>query len=206
MTCSHDSFDLSTATPGAAAGGRARWHVLWTRSHCEQLVYDQLAGKCFELFLPKIEIWSRRGPGSRALTGAPLFPGYLFLRHALDKTSYIEARKARGLVAILGERWDRLAVVPDQEIEAIRRLVDAHLPALPHPYLREGRRVRITRGPLAGVEGMLTNVKIQKGLFVLSVELLRRSVAVEVDCTAVEPVASEESGMASRFTALGAVV
>jgi len=190
----------------AAREGGASWHVLWTKSHCEQLVYDQLAGKDFELFLPKVETWSRLA-GTRYLSGAPLFPGYLFLRrHALDKTSYIEARKARGLVAILGERWDRLAVVPDDEIEAIRRLIAARIPALTFPYLQEGRRVRITRGPLAGLEGILTNVKIQKGLFVISVDLLRRSVAVEVDCTSVEPVRwSETDGtpgpVAGRFVA-----
>jgi len=165
----------------------ARWHVLWTRSHCEQLVHDQLAGKQFEIFLPKFEAWSRRA-GSRHLSGTPLFPGYLFLRHALDKESYIEVRKARGLVAILGERWDLPAAVPDPEIESIRRMVGARVPAVAHPYLREGWRVRIARGPLAGLEGILVQLKMNQGLLVLSVNLLQRSVAVEVDCTAVEPV------------------
>jgi transcription antitermination factor NusG len=114
-----------------------------------------------------------------------MFPGYLFLQHAMDKSSYIEVRKARGLVRILGERSDQLAVVPDTEIEAIQRVLRAHLPALPHPYLREGQRVRITRGPLADVEGILVRFKPNKGLLVLSIDLLQRSVAVEVDCTLV---------------------
>lgn len=114
-----------------------------------------------------------------------MFPGYLFLRHAMDKASYIEVRKARGLVRILGERSDRLAVVPDGEIEAIQRVLDARVPAMPHPYLREGQRVRITRGPLAGVEGILVQIKPNKGVLVLSVDLLQRSVAVAVDCTLV---------------------
>jgi len=165
----------------------ARWHVLWTRSHCEQLVHDQLAGKQFELFLPKFETWVKRA-GSRSLSGTPLFPGYLFLRHALDKESYLEVRKSRGLVTILGDSWDRPAVLPDSEIEGIRLMVGARVPAAAHPYLREGRRVRITRGPLAGLEGILVQLKMNQGLLVLSVDLLQRSVAVEVDCTAVEPV------------------
>jgi transcription antitermination factor NusG len=169
----------------------ARWHVLWTRSHCEQLVHDQLVGKHFELFLPKLDSWSRsRIAGTRCIPGAPLFPGYLFLRHGLDKESYLEVRKARGLVAVLGDRWDRLAVLPEPEIEAIRRTVESRLPARAHPYLREGRRVRITRGPLTDIEGILVRLdKMNRGLVVLSVDLLQRSVAVEVDCTAVEPVA-----------------
>lgn len=171
----------------ASAGTQPAWHALWTRSHCEQLVYDQLAAKGFRPSLPKIDIWSRRG-GLRHLTRMPMFPGYLFLHHAMDKLSYVEVRKARGLVRVLGERWDCLSTIPDSEIEAIHRIVDARVPALPHPYLREGQRVRIRRGPLADVEGILVRTKPNKGLLVVSVDLLRRSAAVEVDCTCVTPV------------------
>jgi len=166
---------------GSAGWG---WYVLWTCSHSEQLVYDQLAAKGFHLFLPKLEVWSRRGE-LRHRIRIPMFPGYLFLRHAMDKASYLEVRKARGLVRLLGDRGDGLAVVPDNEIEAIQRVLDAHLPALPHPYLREGQQVRITRGPLAGMEGILVQIKPNKGMLVLSIGLLQRSVAVEVDCTLV---------------------
>jgi len=162
----------------------AHWYALYTRSHCEHLVGEQLRVKGLHLFLPKIEVWSRRG-GLRRLISAPMFPGYLFLHHVMDKAGFLEVRQARGLVRVLGERWDRLAVVPDAEIEAIQRVLQARLPVLPHPYLREGQRVRIVRGPLAGVEGILLQTKPTKGLLVLSIELLQRSVAVEVDCTAV---------------------
>jgi len=162
------------------------WHALWTRSHCEQLVHDQLAAKGFDLFLPKIDRWSRRG-GLRHLIRVPMFPGYVFLHRAMDRGSYVEILKARGLVQVLGERWDRLAAVPDAEIDAIRRIVEAGVPALPHAFLREGQRVRITRGPLADVEGILVRTKLNRGLLVVSVDLLRRSVAAHVDCTWVVP-------------------
>ena len=150
------------------------WRVLWTRSNCEQLVYDQLAVKGFDLFLPTVE------------ERAPLFRGYLFLRHAVDKASYLEVCKARGLVRLLGERWDQLEVVPDGEIHAIQRLVRSELPILPYPYLREGQRVRITEGPLANVEGILVRGNPKKGLLVVSVNLLQRSAAVHLDCTQLE--------------------
>jgi transcription antitermination factor NusG len=143
-----------------------------------------LAAKGFHLFLPTMAVWSRRN-GLKHLIRIPMFPGYLFLRRAMDKLGYIEVCKARGLVRILGERWDRLAVVPDQEIEAIQKVARAELPTLTHPYLREGQRVRVTRGPLAGVEGILVQIKPTRGLLVLSVGLLQRSVAVQVDCTLV---------------------
>jgi transcription termination/antitermination protein NusG len=160
------------------------WHALWTRSHCERLVHDQLAAKGFHLFLPEVNVWSSRA-GLRRLIPAPMFPGYVFLHHAMDKTSYLEVLKARGLVRVLGERWDCLDVVPDGQVQALERIVSTRVPVLGHPFLSEGQRVRITRGPLAEVEGILVDRKPNKGLLVISVSLLRRSVAVEVDCTLV---------------------
>jgi transcription antitermination factor NusG len=162
------------------------WHVLWTRSHCEQVVRDQLAARGFEPFLPMINVWSKRG-GSRHLIRRPMFPGYLFLSHPMDKSAYIAVRQARGLVNLLGERWDRLAEVPQREIEAARALSQSPLPSMPYPYLKDGMRVRIVRGPLADVEGLLVRRKADKGLLVLSVDLLQRSVAVEVECTSAVP-------------------
>lgn len=178
---------------GIASGNRAgspatgsQWYILWTRSNCEQLVHDQLSAKGFELFLPRIGRWSRR-KGLRYLARVPMFPGYLFLRHAMNKASYIEVCKAKGLVRILGERWDRLGTVPDSEIAAIQRVLETDLPVMPYPYLylREGQRVRITRGPLANVEGVVLKPEPKKGLLLLSVELLRQCVAVQIDCTLV---------------------
>lgn len=161
---------------------RGKWYAIWTQSHFEQLVYQQLTGKGFQAFLPTLDVWSTRG-GVRTLSRIPMFSGYLFLHHDMDHASYVEVCKARGLVRILGEAWDRLAVVPDAEITAIRTVVEAKLPALPHPFLREGQRVRMTRGPLAGAEGILVQAKPDKGLLVLSIELFQRSIAIEVDCT-----------------------
>ena len=170
-------------TPDAAT---ASWHVLWTRSHCEELVCDQLVAKGFHPFLPTLQVWSRRR-GVRHQIRVPMFPGYLFVNDGLDKRAHVEVRKARGLVGILGGSWDRPAVVPAPEVEAIRSLVDARLPALAHHYLKQGRRVRIVDGPLRDVEGILVQNRADRGLVVLSVELLQRSVAVEVDVAMVEP-------------------
>jgi transcriptional antiterminator NusG len=196
MTEGGGALERETGSDGARFGGgdaspvqaldltRPQWYALYTRSHCEQLVYDQLAAKGLSIFLPKMEVWSRRG-GFRHRVPVPMFPSYLFLHHLMDKVSFIEICKARGLVRILGERWDRLSVVPEAEIEAIQRVLSAELPVIPHPYLREGQRVRIMEGPLMGVEGILVQSKPDKGLLVLSIELLRRSIAVEVDSTLV---------------------
>ncbi|MBZ5556533.1 MAG: hypothetical protein LAO77_04590 [Acidobacteriia bacterium] len=172
-----------------AGAAREHWYALWTRSHAERLVHDQLSARGFELFLPTVNVWSRRG-GARHLVSLPMFPGYLFLRHAMDKSSHVEVRKARGLVRILGEGWDRLAPIPDAQIEAIQNLLAANLPVMPHAFVRVGRRVRVTHGPLIGVEGILVRTQPDKGLFVISVDLLQQSVAVVVDCTDVAPIST----------------
>jgi transcription antitermination factor NusG len=172
-----------TETAGTSVGDR--WHVLWTRSHCEQSVHDQLAAHGFAPFLPMVQSWCRRR-GVRQLVRVPLFQGYLFLRHHIDKSSYVQVCKTRGLVRVLGERWDRLAVVPDADIEAIRKITGSGAPVLAHPYLRTGQRVRVTRGPLAGVEGIVVRSDPKKGLLVVSIDALRRSVAVHLDCTLLE--------------------
>lgn len=164
-----------------------RWYALWTRSHSERMVHDQLSAKGFHPFLPTMDGWSKRG-GRRHLISLPMFPGYLFLRHALDRRSHVEVRKARGLVAILGNGWDRPAIVSDTEIESIQSLLATRLSIVSHPFLHEGQRVRVVRGPLVDIEGLLVRTQPDKGLLVLSVNLLQRSVAVTVDCTDVEAV------------------
>ena len=170
---------------GADTAGR--WYVLWTHSHCEGLVHDQLTAKGFDLFLPRTERWSRRN-GLRHRIRVPLFPGYLFVNTMMDKQRYLDIRQARGLVGMLGERWDGLLTVPDTEIASIRTALESTATILPYPYLRQGQRVRITTGPLTDLEGVLVRKKENKGLLVLSIDLLQRAAAVEVDCTWVVPL------------------
>ena len=192
MTSATQILDLEHLTSAAPApiGSKAgpwKWYAVWTKSHCEQIVHDQLAAKGFELFLPEIDVWSSRA-GARRLISTPMFAGYLFVHHEMDKTGYLELIKTRGLVKVLGEQWDHLHAVPDAEIGALQRVQTARVPVMPHSFLQEGQRVRITRGPLADLEGILVQSNPNKGLLILSVTLLQRSVAVAVDCTHVVPV------------------
>jgi transcription termination/antitermination protein NusG len=175
------------AMPRAASiAGPESWYALWTHSHCEQLVCDQLVQKGYRAVLPTVDVWSRRR-GVRRLVRTPMFPSYLFLRGAVDKSTYIEISKARGLVCLLGERWDRLTTIPDEEMRAIETVSAVRHPVLPYPYLKEGQRTRITSGPLAGVEGILVESRPEQGMLVLSLHLLHRSVAVVIDGCDVVP-------------------
>ncbi|HEU4522917.1 MAG TPA: UpxY family transcription antiterminator [Thermoanaerobaculia bacterium] len=175
--------DARTERGGALIPAKpARWYAIWTRSHSEQLVADQLAAKGLSVFLPKISVWSRRG-GVRRLIQVPMFSGYVFLHESVDKNVYIEVIKARGVVRLLGDNWDSLCAIPDSEIEALQTVLESGLAVTPHSYFREGQQVRITAGPLKGVDGVLVENKLEKGLLVISVDLLQRSVAVQIDCT-----------------------
>ena len=166
----------------------ANWHVLSTRGQWEQQVHDHLASEGFEVYLPRTRHYTAPN-GEQRLCGAPLFPGFLFLKHALDRDSYEAIVRTRGLIALLGDGWERAAVLPDSEMLAIRRLVDSGVASQPHAFLRVGQQVRVTRGALAGLEGILARSRPEKeGLFVLSFPVLQRSVAVEVDRTVVEPI------------------
>jgi transcription antitermination factor NusG len=168
------------------------WHAIWTRSHCEHTVARQLQASRFETFLPEMSAWSRRA-GQLRLIPVPMFAGYLFVRGPIAKHRYLDLLKARGVVRILGDGWDRLAPVPDSEVEAIRRVVTANVPVLPHAHLQCGQRVVVVEGPLAGVEGLYVHDRPQKGRLVLSIDLLGRSVAVDIDGTAVVPSTSRNS-------------
>jgi transcription antitermination factor NusG len=166
-----------------------QWFAVWTQSHFEQLVHDQLRAVGFDAYLPTMRVWSRRA-GKQRLIDVPMFAGYLFVRVAMDKHRHVEILKARGVVKVLGGRWDQLMPVSEGEIESIKRVLDAGVTPEPHLHLREGQRVRIEQGPLAGVQGILVRTRPNRGLLVLSVDLLHQSVAIEVDCTAVTEVVS----------------
>ena len=115
---------------------------------------DQLSARGFSAFLPEVGMWSKRD-GSMHVVRVPMFPGYLFVRDPMDKHSYVEMLKVRGIVRILEDGWKRLTPIPDEQLEAVERVHQANVPALPHAALHEGDRVRVSEGPLAGVEGVL---------------------------------------------------
>jgi transcriptional antiterminator NusG len=164
----------------------AAWYAIWTRSHCERLVAQQLQAKGFQPFLPEMAIRSRK-PDAAAVAQRPMFPGYLFLKHSIEKHSYIEILKARGVVRILEGGWNRLTPIADDEMSAIERVIESGTPVLAHPFFTQGDRVRVVEGPLAGVEGVFVRDKKNRGRLVVSVNLLQTSLAIEVDGDFVEP-------------------
>lgn len=159
-----------------------RWYAACTCARHEKRVAEQLRGRLVELFLPLYEAIHRWKNG-RARVTLPLFPGYLFVRIALkDRLKVIEVPGLAHLVGFNGQP----APLPEAEIAALRERLTNPACAEPHAYLTVGRRVRVKAGPLAGLEGILVRKK-QKYRIVLSVDLIMRSIAAEVDIADVEP-------------------
>jgi transcription antitermination factor NusG len=171
----------------AAHEDSRQWYAIWTRSHCEQLVNDQLAAHGFAVFLPTVCAWGRTAHG-RARQSRALFPGYLFVQHDMDKTAHAAILKTRGVVRVLGEAWDRLSAIPEDEVLAVQRMVAPGLGAFRFAPPRDGERVRIHSGPLAGLQGQFVRARPTRGVFVVEVSLLNRSVAVELESEQVEVV------------------
>ena len=159
--------------------GSEGWFAVWTRNQCEAKVEEGLRRRDYQVFLPRVRVPSRRRD-KRLILEQPLFPGYLFLRFVPSREGYVQVASTDGVVRILGERWDALYPVPDEEVEAVRRIVTVGSRARPVPWIRIGDRVRIVAGPLAGLEGFVQAWRAGRATFVVSVDLLQRSVGVEV--------------------------
>lgn len=171
-----------------------RWFAVRVRSHHERVAAAHLRQRGFEEFLPSYKT-QRRWSDRKKEIDQFLFPGYVFCR--LNPADRLPVLTAPGVVDLVGFGGIP-SPVPDHEIETIQRMVQSGLLVMPWPFLELGNRVLIERGPLAGVEGILDEVKGRCRL-VVSVNLLQRSVSAEVDRNSVRPlppVRSDRSAIA----------
>jgi transcription antitermination factor NusG len=170
--------------PAAAAEITFPWFALQVRARQEASVSGQLEGQGFERFLPVYKLRKRWSDRIKEFD-APLFPGYLFCR--FNPQNRLPILKTPGVIQIVG--FNSIpAAVDEDEILSIQRLVASGIRHQPCPFLTVGDRVRISAGPLTGLEGLLTDIKGAHRL-VLSVSLLQRSVAVEIDSAFITPLA-----------------
>ena len=169
------------------------WHVLYTRHQHEKTVQRLLESRGIESLLPLRATVSKWKDRTKVLQ-LPLFPCYVFFR--AHSSSWLQVLNTPG-VHMMVPGSNGPAIVPPEQIDAVRRLAENSSAVESHPYLTEGDRVRVTSGPLSGVEGFLVR---KKNLFrlVVSVDLLGKSAATEVDAICVERVASS-SGAPSRL-------
>lgn len=173
----------TAAYPGSAASQAAQWYALYTCSRHEKQVAAHLEQRHREVFLP-LYASVRRWKDRRVELHLPLFPSYLFVR--IPPQDRIEVLNVPGAVRFVAFNG-RPAAVEEDDLLKLREALAEGLRAHPHPYLKIGRRVRVRSGPLVGMEGILTRRKDRFRL-VLSIDIIMRSVAVEVDASDVEPL------------------
>jgi len=159
------------------------WYAVWTRSRHEQTVRDQLQQKGYTTFLPTVARWSRWKDRKKKIDW-PLFPGYCFVR--FDGRERLPIVSCSGVVKIVGFEGG-MAVIPDEEIDGIRRLVESSLPYDPCPLIREGMMVEVVYGPLKGITGRLVRKGTQARI-VLAVNLIGQAVSAEVDAADVKAI------------------
>jgi transcription antitermination factor NusG len=160
------------------------WYAIHAQSRFENIAATVLRDKGFEVFLPVYRAKRQWSDRVKQLN-LPLFPGYLFCR--FDAAELLPIVTTPGVLRIVGIGKNPVAV-SDQEIEAVQAVVDSGLMAMPWPDLSIGSPVLIEHGPLAGVEGIVLEVN-KKYRLIVSVPLLQRAIAVEIEREWIRPLA-----------------
>jgi transcription antitermination factor NusG len=177
--------DSGSATPVAFSPDdwEPRWYAAYTIARHEKCVARQMEERGIEYFLPlyrSIHRWKDR----RKQVELALFPSYIFVHMALtDRLRVLQLPSVVYLVSFNG----RPVPLPESEITALRGAATGNVCLEPHPYLKIGRRVRVCSGPMAGLDGVLLREK-ERLRVVLSIDLIMRSVAVEVDRADIAPI------------------
>jgi len=175
-------FEVETL--GAASSSlEPHWYAAYTSANHEKKVAAELERRSVESFLPLYNS-VRRWKDRRVQLQLPLFPGYVFVHLAVQNR--LRVLQVPGVAKLVGFGGLPVAL-PDEQLERLRAGLNGQLCAEPHPFLTAGRRVRVRSGPLAGMQGILLR-RGGKALFVVSVELIMRAVAVEMDEADLEAV------------------
>lgn len=168
------------------AGTEQYWYAIHVRSRHEIKVVERLTQAGKEVFLPTVER-QRKWKDRKKSVAFPLFPGYLFAYIARNIDDRLSILKTKGVVRFLGTIPGEPEAVPEEQIISLKRLVASKEELDPYPYLKEGQRVRVKSGPLAGVEGILAQKK-DRHMLVLSVDILQQGVSVKIEAGDVEVV------------------
>lgn len=179
---------FSVAQPSPLVGALlpaddAQWFAVLTRARHEKVVAERLDERGITSFLPLVKAvhrWSDR----RKTVELPLFSCYVFAKLAANSEQRLRTLTVNGVLALVGPGGQGIAI-PEEQMEAVRKLVQEQLPCQPYPFLKIGQRVRIRGGALEGVEGIL--VSQQDRTLVVSVDAIQRSLAVRIDGYDLEP-------------------
>lgn len=161
---------------GSIQSSQAHWYALYTRARHEKRVAEQIERRRLSCFLPMYRS-VRRWRDRRKELQLAIFPGYVFVQMSLS--SKLQVLEVPGVVQFVSFNG-KPAALPAEEIEALRSRLSDSGKVEPHPYLRAGRKVRVRSGPFQGLEGILLRRK-DRCRFIFSIDLIQRSLAIEVD-------------------------
>lgn len=167
----------------------SRWYAVWTRSRQEKAAAGMLARLSVRHYLPlksELRQWSDR----RQVVEVPLFSGYLFVCMNPLKDSRLEVLKVPGIVGFVGNQTGPLPI-PNKEIEDIQAVLASGANCSVQSSFKEGDRVRVVRGALAGVEGTLVRANSESRL-IISIDMIRQSLAVSISPGDVERVGARQ--------------
>jgi transcription antitermination factor NusG len=159
------------------------WYALHTRPRHEKAVVQRLSDRGVETFLPMVREVHRWSDRKKSIE-LPLFTCYVFARVAPNKIERLNVLRVDGVLGLVGSRNEG-SPIPDEQIDALRTLVDGTADWSPHPFLKIGERVRIRSGALDGLEGILVSRNGDQTL-VISVDAIQRSLAVRLEGYQVE--------------------
>jgi transcription termination/antitermination protein NusG len=178
------SWEFPQSAPPLETGVQS-WYGLQTRPRHEKIVTQRLEERGVTTFLPivtEVHRWSDR----KKSVQMPLFSCYVFAKFMPNREERLRVLRVEGVFGLVGDRGEG-AAIPDEQIDAVRNLVDQKLPWSSHPFLKIGQRVRIRSGALDGMEGILVSRNGDRTL-VISVDAIQRSLAVRVEGYDVEAV------------------
>lgn len=158
------------------------WFAVHTKSRHEEVALKGLVQKSIKAFLPRLEVWSRRKDRRKKIQ-VPMFSGYLFVDlDNPDNHARLNVLTTPGVVRILGRKAGNEPIpIPDSQIEAIQRLIESKIEMQRITYPDIGERARITDGPFKGIEGKVLSTDLKREIFVVSIDLLQRSVAIQIE-------------------------
>jgi transcriptional antiterminator NusG len=163
-----------------------QWYAVHARSRHEEVVLHGLRKKMVETFLPKVQVMSRRKDRRKRIL-VPLLPGYLFVHTDMNPYQYWDIIKTYGVVRVIGIKGKPVPV-KDEEIASLRILDGTDRTVRSEAYIKEGDRVMIMEGALKGLTGYYVKHKGKSDKVIVSIELLQRSLAVEIEDWRVDKV------------------
>ncbi len=163
-----------------------KWYAIHSRSRHEDVVLNGLKKKLIEAFLPKMQVMSRRKDRRKRIL-VPVLSGYVFVHSDLNPDQYWDILKTYGVVKIIGIQGKPVPV-KDDEIVSLKKLHGTDRTVRNQAYIKKGDRIMIMEGPLKGLTGFYLRHKGKADMVVISIELLQRSLAVEVEDLIVEKI------------------